>query len=356
MHPRWLISIAGVLLTMAAPPAVSAQGRDPEKKLTPNSPREPRAAKMSLARSAEFLDAAVVSWTERRKCGSCHTSYPYLMARPALGDPKAPVLLRMRKFFEDRVAGWDKGGKGAGLPEGTEGVTEVVATAATLAFHDAHSTGKLHPRTRQALDRMWTLQEQDGSWTWNRHLLPPLEYDDYYGAAFAAVGVGYAPGGYAQTEQARAGLAKLRKYFRANKAPDPHHRAMLLWASLKVEGLLTDADRKATVKELLGLQQPDGGWSLPSLGNWKRHDGKPNDPTVSDGYGTGFVVYVLRQAGVPADHARLKRGVAWLKANQRQSGRWFTRSVSNDRAHYITNAGTAFAVLALRACEPAGGK
>jgi squalene-hopene/tetraprenyl-beta-curcumene cyclase len=273
------------------------------------------------------------------------------MARPMFGDPKAPALLRMRKFFEDRVADWDKGGRGAGLPEGTEGVTEVVATASTLAFHDAQSTGKLHPLTRRALDRMWTLQRQDGSWAWNKHRLPPMEHDEYYGVAFAALGVGYAPDGYAQTDKAKAGLAKLRKYFRANKAPDLHHKTMLLWASLKVEGLLTDEGRRAISKELLAAQRPDGGWSLPSLGSWKRRDGKPNDPSVSDGYGTGFVVYVLRQAGVPAGHAQMRRGVAWLRANQRESGRWFTRSLNNDRAHYITNAGTAFAVMALRACE-----
>jgi squalene-hopene/tetraprenyl-beta-curcumene cyclase len=45
------------------------------------------------------------------------------------------------------------------------------------------------------------------------------------------------------------------------------------------------------------------------------------------------------------------KGVKWLLANQRESGRWFTRSLSNDKAHYITNAGSAFAVLALAACE-----
>src|SRR5262249_11964769 len=150
-------------------------------------------------------------------------------------------LLRMRKFFEDRIAGWDKGGKGAGLPEGSEGVTEVVATAATLAFHDAQSTGKLHPRTRQALDRMWELQRPDGAWAWNQHDLPPLRDDEDYGAAFAAVGVGHAPEGYAGTARAKVGLAKLRAYFRANRPPDLHHRAMLLWASLKVEGLMSDA-------------------------------------------------------------------------------------------------------------------
>ena len=71
----------------------------------------------------------------------------------------------------------------------------------------------------------------------------------------------------------------------------------------------------------------------------------------SDGYATGFVIYVARQAGLPATDARLQRGIAWLKKNQRESGRWYTRSLNNDKAHYITNAGTAFCVLALDAAK-----
>ena len=109
-----------------------------------------------------------------------------------------------------------------------------------------------------------------------------------------------------------------------------------------------DRDRRGSSAS---LQRPDGGWSLPSLGDWKRRDGTPNDKDApSDGYATGLVVYVLRQAGVPAEDEALRRGVAWLKTHQRASGRWFTRSLSNDKAHYITNAGTGFAVLALSAC------
>src|SRR5262249_41861309 len=100
------------------------------------------------------------------------------------------------------------------------------------------------------------------------------------------------------------------------------------------------------------LQHEDGGWSLPSLGEWKRRDGSDNDKKApSDGYATGFVVYVLRQAGVSADDKAVRRGVAWLKAHQRESRRWVTFSLNNDRAHYITNAGTAYAVLALQACD-----
>jgi squalene-hopene/tetraprenyl-beta-curcumene cyclase len=47
----------------------------------------------------------------------------------------------------------------------------------------------------------------------------------------------------------------------------------------------------------------------------------------------------------------IQSGVSWLKTHQRASGRWFTRSLNADRAHYITNAGTAYALMALTACE-----
>ena len=31
------------------------------------------------------------------------------------------------------------------------------------------------------------------------------------------------------------------------------------------------------------------------------------------------------------DEGALVKGIAWLKANQRESGRWFTRSLNNDK-------------------------
>ena len=126
---------------------------------------------------------------------------------------------------------------------------------------------------------------------------------------------------------------------------------MLLWASTRLDGLITAERRTATIGRLRAIQRPDGGWSLPSLGSWKRRDGTPNDPeAASDGYATGVAVFVLRQAGIPATDPAIRRGVAWLLSHQRASGRWFTRSVNNDKAHYISHAGTAFAVLALQAC------
>jgi squalene-hopene/tetraprenyl-beta-curcumene cyclase len=331
-----------------------AEAREPEaiSEPTANSASEPLAKTFSLNRAVEFLDGAALAWTQEYQCGSCHTTYPYLMARQAVGDPKAPILLQMRAFFEDRVAHWDAGVEAEKLPDGSEGVTEVVATAATLAFDDAQTSGKLHPLTRQALERMWTLQKADGAWDWNKHDLPPLEYDDYFGAVYAAVGVGFAPDQYARGEGAKDGLAKLRRYFRNHPPPNLHHKTWLLFASLRLDGVMATTERAATIDELLEQQRDDGGWNLPSMGDWDRLDGVPNDRRApSDGYATGLILYVLRQAGVPADAQPIERGLKWLKTNQRESGRWFTRSLNADRAHYLTNAGTAYAVLAIKACE-----
>src|SRR5262245_58129313 len=152
-------------------PAISAGEPARVSKPTANSADEPLAKTLSLERAAVFLDGAALAWTHENKCGTCHTTYPYLLARRALGDAKAPALLEMRSFFERRIANWDSGLEDDKPPEGSEGITEVVATAATLAMDDAQASGKLHPLTRKALDRMWTLQKPDGAWDWNKHQL-----------------------------------------------------------------------------------------------------------------------------------------------------------------------------------------
>ena len=126
---------------------------------------------------------------------------------------------------------------------------------------------------------------------------------------------------------------------------------MLLWASSYVDGLIGDGEKKATIKKLLSRQKKDGGWALPTLGDWTRGDGGQQDLETSDGYGTGFAIFTLRRAGVAADSSAMQRGIHWLKSHQRESGRWFTRSLNKDNKHFISHAGTAMAVMALSACD-----
>ena len=224
---------------------------------------------------------------------------------------------------------------------------------AVLAQHDAATTGKLQPATRQALELMWRVQQADGDFNWvTGPAEPPSAIDKHFGPTMAAIGAGAAPDGYADTPEARAGLAKLRAYLGAHPPATVHQRAMLLLADQRIGGLLTEEARRQTVADLFALQRPDGGWAMASLGNatWKRKDGAPQDLTTSDGYGTGFCVYVLRVAGhVPADDARIRSAVTWLKTHQRASGYWYTRSPKNsdELSSYV---GTAYAVLALKAC------
>lgn len=316
--------------------------------LAPNTPEEPLRKQYSSEAAVRFLDAIALNWRREQKCIACHTNYAYLLARPMIAWDM-PAHRQVRADAEQ--AAQQEGGPA----EEPGRSTQAVMLAAALAINDARTTGTLHPSTRRALDRMWTFQRDDGTWRWQIQCKwPPSEIDEHYGVTVAALALGMAPGEYRQTPQAKQGLEKIRQFLSKNPPATAHQRGMLLWVSRYLDGILSEAQKKAAVEELLSLQRPDGGWALASLGDWKRSDGKPQDTQTSDGYGTGFVIYVLRMAGLPAEDARLQRGIQWLKTHQRASGRWYTRSPNKDSKHFITYEGTAFAVMALAACGETG--
>jgi squalene-hopene/tetraprenyl-beta-curcumene cyclase len=340
--------------------------QDPFRPLAPPKydPAEPMAEVLSLDQSADYLDGVARAWMKSQMCGECHVNYTYLMARPLLGKAQRSLAAKSRKYIEDRI------------PQGKHrSRAESAVIAATLAWDDAHTTGKLQPSTRNALAQMWREQHPIGSW---RQLgcgdgFPPAENDQNYVAALAAVAAGIAPDGYAQTTEAKDGLTKLRRFLQNRPPKQLHDRTAVLWASCYVDGLLTTDERQAVIKDLLAHQRPGGGWSFDALAPQRGHFDcklaehdrgnnpiRPKDPP-SDGYGTGFAVFVLRQAGVPASHPQIVRGIGWLQSNQRLSGRWHTPSPDagvepeefrkGTRDLAVLNAGTGFAVLALKACE-----
>ena len=319
-------------------------GIDPDGRAGLSLPEELVREEFSVDAATRFLDISILHWQKQRKCFTCHTNYPYLMARPLLGA-KDTAHRQVRAFAEQTVTDqWPN--------EGPNFDAEVVSIAALLAFNDALDTGKLHDVTRRALDRMWDLQREDGGFDWIHDNTAPSELDDHYGVTLALIGVGAAPDRYADTPQAQACIEKIRGYLARHPTEYPHQSAMLLWAASYVDDLLTPDDRQRRVDELLALQHEDGGWSLASLGNWNFHGaGGLAVGNSSDGYGTGLVTYVLRRAGVPVDDARVARAIGWLKSNQRANGGWFTPSQSNPRGHHsISRAGSSYAIMALAAC------
>lgn len=108
---------------------------------------------------------------------------------------------------------------------------------------------------------------------------------------------------------------------------------------------------------ILSHQRKDGGWSLRTFASsvaWG--DGTRAEKLAaesdfenpsSDGHQIGLAIVVLVDAGVPADHPQIQRGIEWIKSHQRQSGRWWTRSLNTDEYHFITYSGTAYPLLAL---------
>jgi squalene-hopene/tetraprenyl-beta-curcumene cyclase len=335
-------------LAVALLAAGSGAVQSEEKPPSPDRGREPMLERFSASKAAEFLDANVHA-TEK-SCFACHGSYVYLMARPAilpLSDTYREARAAMERSIETLPA-IEPTPRSAPVMR----VAEAVMTAAALALNDADMAAALHPRTRQALDRIWDFQRDDGGYKWLLKDKPPSEVDEHFPVTMAALAAGAAPGPYAGTPKAREGLDRIRGWLRAHPPATMHQRAMLLLASARVDGLLTDEGRRQTAEDLLALQRPDGGWAMAALGGgaWKRKDRTPQDLETSDGYGTGFAVYVLcRAGGIPADDPRIRKAVGWLTTHQRSSGCWFTRSTRNDDER-STFMGTAYAILALSAC------
>jgi len=87
--------------------------------------------------------------------------------------------------------------------------------------------------------------------------------------------------------------------------------------------------------------------------DWKRKDNTPLD-SKSDGYATGLVAFALEQIGAPEAQGALQRALLWLGQNQDPGdGRWAAsslnkqRELSSDAGRFMSDAATAYAVLAL---------
>ncbi len=337
--------------------------------------------------AAKYLDARAAEWAafsgadrgqgaDKVSCLSCHTSLSYALARPALrraaGEDKPSAHEeRLLANVRRRVANW----KDLDTPRFSLSYdfderkkveswgTEAVMNALVLAFDDRrHGLKTPSDPTREAFRHFWAKQLTDGpdkgSWDWLEFGLNPWESKEvghYYGATLAAIAIGSAPG-YADAKddpKLAEGIERLRGYISSHKERQSLHNLIwTLWASTAIDGLLTASEQADIIKRVLEKQQDNGGWSVASLVDCKRHD-KTSQETAPDGYATGLVLHVLQLAGLPKDHAGVSNGLAWLRANQQATGGWVGNSLNKKRDHktnsgkFMSDAATAFAVLAL---------
>lgn len=331
-----------------------------EQKVPQARADEPTLPELSVAKAVEHLEMGTKLWTNSRKCIACHTNGSYLQIRPALTKHFGPPSSEMREFYVEQLKAF-QGRENDQLKKSTT-PAQVIYLAAGLAEWDAHVTKKLSPETSEALALMFRIQLDSGTWG-TLDCWPPFESDAYHEATVAAMAVGTAPGWLAdlKDDAVKAGVDKLRNYLKTTKPPHDYSRVLLLWASSRLPGLVTDAQRAELVDLVFKHQRADGGWSMRTFatpeawGGGNRAGKLKGEPEFanppSDGHQTGLAIIVLRASGVDAQDPRIQSGIKWLKSNQRESGRWWTRSLNTDSWHFITYSGTCYPLLALAQCD-----
>ncbi|MBV9483435.1 MAG: hypothetical protein JO249_22205 [Acidobacteria bacterium] len=267
-------------------------------------------------------------------------------------------------------------GQGYDGKSGESRGTESVLNALILSNHDSEY-GHLSEVTRLAFNNMWGQQQTSGAstgaWRWLQFDLQPWEANDseFYGAALASVAVGTAPDKYRSNASIQHNLVLLRTYLKREYMKQSLiHKVVLLWASTRDPGLLSAEQQRAIISEVLHEQRPDGGWKLSALAyrkqplfsfvsTWIREDGTPME-RGSDGFATAMIVYALEQSGMSSANIHVQQALSWLLQNQnKNAGFWPSyslnkrRNASSTTGHFMSDAATAYAVLAL--CADARG-
>jgi squalene-hopene/tetraprenyl-beta-curcumene cyclase len=362
----WVVILSGLVLA-----GIVAIGATPAL-------NEPDATGWDAKAAARYLDARAEFWSTWPNaardrgtfCISCHTTLPFAIARAALRGPlgerePSPAESKILNNLLTRARNWREiepfyPDQTRGIPKTSESrAIEAVMNALVLSRRDARD-GHLTEDARTQLGVMWALQMKtgpnSGAWTWLNFNYEPWESPNspYFGASLAALAVGSAPDDYAAAPEIQDNLKALRGYFnREHGKVSLLNQLMGIWASAKVTNLLSSEQRKTTIDAASALQQPDGGWSTSSLGNFTRVDNTANE-TKSDGYATALATLALQEAGAARTDPRVAKGLEWLRRNQdRATGRWIATSLNKNRdpesepAKFMSDAATAYAVLAL---------
>lgn len=333
----------------------------------PNA-NEPRVAAFgadTIQAAAKYLDDGAISWVREKSCVNCHTTGPYLAERPALtrflGKPSAEVLTDFVKSIPEKPSEEKERDGVKYYPGANQSIWRTLG----LAEWDKHITGKLSDHTARSLRDMLLRQSGHGGFVAVGEVEIPHITTDFELSLQAARATVAAPGWLASLQDAELlrRVARLKSFLRDARPRNDYETILRLQLSALFPDLVSQAERAAALALLTQKQHPDGGWSLRDMSatdNWRTPMSKfvlqliANLPDAanpaSDPYMTAFAIILLRDNDIPATDPRIQRGIAWLKQEQRVSGRWWMHSLYRGNYHYITYIATAQAVKALAAC------
>jgi len=332
---------------------------------TADEPRVTSFGQASIMAAKQYLDDGANYWVRERSCVACHSTGVYMVERPALmsllGKPSTEVL----DDFVDSVT--DKIGP-AEIRDGVKywgASIQSVWRSSGLAAWDKYVTGTLSEHTDKSLRHTLLCLADEGFIKTIDQVEIPYITTDFELTAQAARAMANAPDWLASVKDSDTleRIERLKRYLISHVPINDYELAIQLQMAGLMPDLVSKEQREVAIAMLWRQQLPDGGWStrrMSDLMSWHRK----MDPKVvlmiqaepdaahpeSDPYMTAFAIVLLREADVPTSDGRIQKGIAWLKLNQRVSGRWWMKSLYRDTYHYSTYISTAQALRALALC------
>ncbi|OYW74164.1 MAG: hypothetical protein B7Z37_18900 [Verrucomicrobia bacterium 12-59-8] len=322
----------------------------------------------TIKAAARYLDDGAICWVREKTCVNCHTTGPYLSERPALskqlGLPLEEVLADFVKTVPEKVTSQKETEKDGIKYYG--GSWTSIWRSMGLAEWDKHMTGKLSTHTDRSLQEMLMRQSVNGSFVSYGEVEIPHITTDFELTLQAARAVTTAPGWLASLKAPEliARIDKMKSWLHEAQPKNDFDRILRLQLAYYMPDLVPQPQRDAALVLLSSKQHADGGWSLrdmSALGDWhfkmsdtvvKLIDSLPDAAKPeSDAYMTALAIVLMRQNNVPTRDERIQRGLAWLKQEQRVSGRWWMQSLYRGNYSYITYIATAQALKALALCD-----
>jgi squalene-hopene/tetraprenyl-beta-curcumene cyclase len=342
-------SVASLLVLLAV--GASAAGADgPTKPTIADTSPPTDKARQTIDRGLAFLQADAEEWREERHCASCHhgtmTVWALNEARSQGYAVAAETSRDVTEWTKERLANVD-------MPRDSRPGWNMVNTPAVYLAVMAEAVpaqDSVSPKELQQIaGHLLRHQEADGSWAWSlapaRNRPPPVFESDEVVTMLADIALrprvpadpGESSGLRESRKRAAAWLEKVK--------PGTSTQAAAIRLFRDVRAGEPPKELEARIRRLLDLQNPDGGWGQEK-------------GLASDAYGTGQALYFLRLAGVPRDRPEIRRGVAFLVANQKEDGSWPMKSRAHPGEKPMTNPvpityfGSAWATLGLLRSVP----
>jgi len=318
--------------------------------------------------AAKYLEDGALSWVREKSCVNCHTTGPYLSERPALnallGKPTEEILADFIEVVPAKITPVKEADKN-GHKHYPAAFTSVWRSLG-LAEWDRHVTGKTSEHTDRSLRDMFERQSASGAFVSHGEVEIPHITTDFELSVQAARAITAAPGWISglQDEVLRTKIEKLKSWLRAPEIKNDFDRVLRLQLAHYMPDLVPPAERDAALTLLSTKQHDDGGWSTRDMSALKDWHFEMSDYVTnlitnlpdaakpeSDAYMTALAIVLMRQSDIPASDERIQRGIAWLKKEQRVSGRWWMQSLYRGNYHYITYIATCQALKALALCD-----